>query len=424
MDVRKTPEMIEEGQKNALKWLLSDPEAEEILKELPYFQELAAGSSDEIKSFDALTEEQKAKLIKELEASQYLYQLAYEKAIGKLQQRDSGQAFINDSPVVKNLLKREKGDIVLGTNEETGEPAIFTIYDGYLTPIEKEIVEDIAKFWLDGQVTKDGNIFHTVGQLYRAMRPGMKGQSPTKEQRGALMDTLNGLERKITFKLNDYLKVWGGFETNGGRIPLLSFSEFFGKIRGQEDLLIVHSNISILCLIAKNLHMYERPAQEVKAIEQLRYTLKLKEPLQISGKPVTKRSFATNEERRKFCRKYGIAKEDIAEYGESSKPWALSENRIALRSVLLTFVYGYIRARAVNKPHSNKLPYATIFERCEVNTNSRELVKRAKTDIGVIMAHFVRKIPELKGWGEYTNKDNKKADGVEIFLRLPEVNGG
>jgi len=48
-------------------------------------------------------------------------------------------------------------------------------------------------------------------------------QANVLEQRAALMDALTELskpERKLTFKLNDYLKTWGGFETNGGRVRL------------------------------------------------------------------------------------------------------------------------------------------------------------------------------------------------------------
>lgn len=428
MAIKKdVPEMTNEGQRNLLKWLQSNPSAEEILEDLPTLRNITGLNVDGdvvIQGFDLLPPETQEQLKKIVEANKYLYDLAIETAVGKLQQRDSGLTFVNNSPVIKNLLKREKGEIVLGTNEETGEPAIFTLLDGYLTPYEKECIECIAKFWLDGQVTKEGNIWHTAGQLYRAMRHGAGTARPTKEQREELVKTLNGLERKITYKLNDYLKVWGGFETNGGRVPLLSFSEFFGKIRGQEDLLIVHSNISIACLIAKNLHMYERPKQELKAVVQRRYTLELKEPITLSGKTVLKRSFATNEARVKWCKKYGITADQIASHAEQAKPWALSENRIALRSVLQDFVFSYIRARAAGKMHSNKLPYATILERCGL-TNHHESIKRAKADIAVILDHFVSctELPELKAWSVYKNKDSKEADGVQIFLQLPELKG-
>lgn len=422
---KQPPEMMNEGQRNLLKWLQSEPTAEEILTDLPTLRSLSALNIDGdivIQGFDLLPEETQAQLLKEVEATRYLYNLALETITGKLQQRDSGLAFVNNSPVVKNLIKRERGEITLGKNEETGELAIFTLLDGYLTPYEREGLECIAKFWLDGQVTKDGNIWHTVGQLYRAMRHGANTQSPTKEQRDAIMEMLNGLERKVTFKLNDYLKVWGGFETNGGRVPLLSFSEFFGKIRGQEDLLVVHSNISIVTLLAKNLQMYERPKQELKAIKQTRYTLELKEPLQIGGKPVKKRSFDSNEARVKFCKKHNITREQIADYGEVAKPWALSENRIALRAVLQDFVYSYIRARAARppKPHSNKLPFSAIFERCSMTHH--ETIKRAKADIAIILDHFIAcgELPELKGWALYTNKNSDTPDGIEIYIELSE----
>lgn len=422
---KKPPEMVIEGQKATLGWLLSNPEPGEILEDLPILRSLSEARLDGdggaiLQGFELLAPEDQERLRKIQEASDYLYNLALEKAVETMEQRDSGRAFVNTSPVIKNLIAREAGEIKLGINEETGETAIFTLLDGYLTPYENEVIACIAKFWLDKQVTKEGNIYHSLGQLYRAMRHGAGTQSPTKQQREALLETLNGLERKMTFKLNDYLKIWGGFETNGGRVPFLSFSEFFGKMRGQEDLLILHSNISVVSLLAKNLHMYERPNQELIGIKTTRYTLELKEPLQIGGKPVKKRSFATNEDRVKFCRKYGITRSQIADFGEISKPWAISENRIELRNTLQYFATNYIRARAAGKLHSNKLPYSIIFERCKVTHH--EAIKRAKADIAIILDHFVKcgEMPELKAWSEYKNKNSREADGIQIFLQLPE----
>lgn len=433
-------EMTNDGQRNCLEWLQSQPDTEELLRDLPTLEKLAelkleGEGGAVVQGWELLPPEAQEELRKIQAANKYLYELAAGMVRERLQPRDSGQNFINDSPVVKELIKRitpqaqrSKSEIVLGTNTETGEPAIFTLLGGYITPYEKEVIECVSKFKLDGQLTEKGRVWFTLGQLYRAMRHGAGTARPTPEQKQALLQCLIKLsndDRKLTFKLNEYLKVWGGFETNGGRLRIIGFDELFGKIRGQEDILILLDDTPVICAVAENLQMWEPIAQEVKAIQQRRYTLELKEPIQIGGKPAKKRSFATNEERVKFCKKYGITSADIESYSDSVKPWALSDNRIALRSVILSFVYSYIRARAAGKPHSNKLPYSAIFERCEVDTNSPETVKRAKNDIGVIMNHLTacQHIKELKSWGEYTNKGSKKPDGIEISLKLPEIEG-
>lgn len=337
--------------------------------------------------------------------------------------RDSGQNFINQSPATHALVKRETGEIFLGTNPENGEVAIMTLLSGYLKPYEKEILECISKFKLEGQVTENNKIWFTLGQLYKALRHGAGTSSPQAEQKEALLNALIELSndsRKITFKLNDYLRVWGGFETNGGRLRIIGFDELYGKIRGQEDILIMLDNTPLICAIAENLKMFEVIGQEVKAIQQRRYTLTLKKTISINGKAVKKRSFASNEERVKFCKKYGVTKAQIETHEETSKPWKLSENRIALRAVILDFVYRYIRARSIGRNHSNKLPYKTIFERCEIDVNTRVTVKRVKDDIAVILTHLVNceGLPELKSWSEYKNKGSKQADGVKISLQL------
>ena len=61
--------------------------------------------------------------------------------------------------------------------------------------------------------------------------------------------------------------------------------------------------------------------------------------------------------------------------------------------------------------------------RCNIDVNSREATKRARADIAVILNHLVNcdSLQELKAWSEYTNKHSKKADGIQIFLQLPEL---
>lgn len=290
---------------------------------------------------------------------------------------------INQDPFTKALLQRKQGAIYAGTSPDTGEIAEINIVNGYITPYEKEIIESIAKFKADGQTTERGKTWFTLGQLYRAMRHGAGTTSPLKTQKETLLQALNELERperKIFYSLNEAVQTWGGFDKIGGRIRVISFDEEYGKYRGQEDILIILDNTPIICEIAERLKMVETIDQSIKA---------------------------------------------IITYKEGQKPrkWNLTENRIALRSVILDFVYTYIRARAANKCQSNKLPYKKIFELCKIDTKSRETTKRAKKDIAVILEHLKRceALPELKDWKEYTNKRSTAADGIEIFLKVPEI---
>lgn len=338
---------------------------------------------------------------------------------------DSGLTVINKSPATKALMEGKTGCIYFGTNPDTGNRAEAIIKSGFLTVYEKEVLECISKFKIDGQITNTGKIWFTLGQLYRSLRHGAGTQSPTEEQKKALLQQLAELsseDRKIEFRLTEALKVWGGFEATGGRIRILGFDELYGKIRGQEDILIILDQTPILNALSENVFMYERPPQEVKAIQEHRYTLELKEPITINGKAAKRRSFTSNEARRSFCKKHGITTENIAKYGELKKPVALSENRIALRGYLQTFVFGYISARAAGTPYSNKMPYSQIFEACKIKTSSRESVKRAKEFIALVLDHYMAcaELPELKRWEEYTNKGSRTPDGIQIFVELPE----
>ena len=330
--------------------------------------------------------------------------------------KESDDNYINDSPIIKALVRKEKGEYNLGINKETGEAAIFTLIDGYVTPYEKEILECVSKFNIDGQVTENGKTFFTLGQLYRSLRHGKGTQSPTKEQRAELLVALTELsrpERKLSFVINDYLKVWGGFETNGGRIRIVSFDELYGKYRGQEDILIVLDETPVLCMLSQNLRMGELIDQSIKAIKQPRYTLEFKQETK-TGKPITKRSFSSNEQRQEFCKKNGITKKDIVKAECKLQPYSLTENRISIRSVLFSFVFSYIRATTAGKTHSNKLPYKTIWERCGLSNDSNQ-IKRDKEAIFVILDHLKRE-RVISSWKEYANKGSRKANGIEIKI--------
>lgn len=337
--------------------------------------------------------------------------------------KDSGLAIVNNTMLVKRLMQpdRKTGDMRLGRDRKTGADVILTLVNGHITPYEKEIFEAIAKFKLEGRVMENNVIYFTTSDLYRALRHGAGSARPTADQRKALLKALYELtriERRIEIKLDSYTKIWLGFETNGGKFPLIkTFTEFHGKNRGQEtDELILLDETPIINVFAERLNQWEEIGQEVKAIQQRKYTLELKEPMLIGGKQVRKRSFATNEERRKFCKANGIKTADIKEHSEAVKPWTLNEQRISLRAVLIDFVYTYIRSRTAGAPCSNRKPYADILKCAGIDAEHRETRKRAIADIGVILDHLRETVPELKGWTEYTNKGSKKPDGIKITM--------
>ena len=366
----------------------------------------------------------------------------YEQLLGDvLTYNDSGKNIVNADPAMKALVSRKYGEVFYGTNPENKERAVLQLIEGYITPYEKELLECVAKFKWDGQITEKGKIWFTLGQLYRSMRHGAGTVSPQKQQKAELLKALNELEkveRKLEFQLNGSLTAWGGFEATGGKFRIISFDELYGKINGQDDILIVTDDTPVINLISENVGMYEVISQEVKGIMQSCYQMTLKKPLEIKKEvknketgeketkitKVTKRSFKTLKEKQAFLEKHGLTDADVEGCVLDKKPFTLNESRIAVRAVILDFVYRYIRARGAKQPkhYSNMLPYKVIFERCGVDTGSREIVKLTKYNISVILDHLVscESLPELVGWREYANKHSKKADGIEIFVEFAE----
>jgi len=182
--------------------------------------------------------------------------------------------------------------------------------------------------------------------------------------------------------------------------------------------LIVFHNTPFLVELLDRLQFCETLDQEVKEIKEYRYTLTLKEPITINGKRAKSRSFKSNEQRRAFCAKHGITKENIADHGEALRVWPQTGGRIALREALTEFVFDYINARGAGRNVSNRKPYKDIFEHCGISTANRSTVKCAKEDIAVILDYWTKSelVPWLKGWAEYTNKRSTKPDGIEIYL--------
>lgn len=326
---------------------------------------------------------------------------------------------VSHDPIIRAMTHGETGEVLQSTNPATGELAVYSIRGGALTLEEKATLIAIKDLRDAGNVTPRGFIYFSLGQLYRAKRGQKATGGIQKEQKEAELKLLEHMaETWHNYELNETMKLWGGFETKRGKVKLLGFDVHEGTINGNEDDLIVLHNTPFLITLLDRLRFHETLNQEVKEIKEYKYTLKLKKPLDINGKKVKSRSFKSNQERREFCKKYEISKEDIADHGETLAIWKQTSARIALREALTDFVFGYINARGAGRNVSNRRPYRDIFEHCGINTANRMTVKRAKEDIAVILDYWSNSelVPWLKGWREYTNKRSTKPDGIEIFL--------
>jgi len=334
------------------------------------------------------------------------------------------QVTVTHDPITRALVKGKPGEVRIGSDPTTGEAAIYTLLAGNVTLAEASALQALFDFKRAGQVTKSGFIYCTKGQLYRARR-GIAGTGGAqKEQKEAEGDLIAAMAAKrIKFEVNAPAMAYGGFEVKNANIGIIAQPDIYGgTIRGQEDELLVFPNTPMLLALWEKVKMFECLPREVKAIKQYKYTLTLKEPVTIKGKKTKKRSFTSNEERRKFCTDNGIKAADIAEHGEQLDTWNQTEKRIAIREALSFFVFGYINARGAGRSISNKKPYSDIFEQCGINTNHREAVRRAKEDIATILDYWVKceAVPWLKSWTEYTNKGSKRPDGVAISIGSAE----
>lgn len=324
---------------------------------------------------------------------------------------NSGRSYILDNPAMKRITRtREESseridNIVLSGRENI----VMNIVDGYLTPYEREIIEAIMKCKQDGQVTQKGKIFCTVGQIYRSVRGGGDIR-PTKEQKEDIMNDLRELEasgRKIGFELVNAKTLFDEFALEGGRIRILSFDEFWGKIRGQDEMLIVFDETPLLIMISEKLGMFESVSQEIKHIQEEYWTLKLDNGEVIKG---------TVAECQKKLNKLGMSRENIVQSDKALRTMALSKNRIALRNVIISFVWSYMRARGSNPPkaHSNKINYTDIFNQCEIGKTWQEK-DRAKIAIRSILDHLKRH-DVIKSWCEYTNQNDNSPSGIQFFI--------
>lgn len=294
----------------------------------------------------------------------------------KVKAGENDYSIINEDPLTRKIIKQEGGgDVFFGLSPESGEPAIFNVISCPMTVYEIAIVESIATFDFSKQITAEGRAWFTVGQLYRALRQGPGTQSPTKKQKQALYEDLKKLRSKtIAYKTNEAMRSYGGFLVEEGDDMIISFDARVGTLRGQPDMLIILHDTPLLNKISKNLKMREVVSHEVKAIKYMK-----------NGK---------------------------------EEAWTLTKDRIAIRTVLETFVFGYIRALGAGNEASNKIRYEDVFKRCGIGNRWTE-IKRGKEAIAIIMHHFVKNINMLEGWKEYSNKPGGEPVGIAISVKAP-----
>lgn len=343
----------------------------------------------------------------------------------------NGLTLTNSTPLKKSLVKQEYGIVNFGTNSKDVPTSTMRLIGGKLGYTECCMLDCLHEFKRDSKrkITVMGKtyFFFSLAELYRAMRGGRKVR-PTNEQQQELLKRLRDLssdDRKIDFKLNDVMREKLGFDTFGGEFRFLTgFDKVYWSYRGQETTVILYDYEQTYFHIAERYRMIEEHKETLRDVQKYVYTLTLKNPIQIKGANCKRRTFKSNEERIAFCRKHGITRENIEDFGEKHTNYTLNDNSLAIREALLDFVMRYIRARYAipPKPYSNRKPYADIFKECGIAVDTREQRKRATDDIRIILDHFKKcgDLPELKNWQPYKNRGSRANDGIEIFVERPD----
>lgn len=318
---------------------------------------------------------------------------------------------MNDSPVTKGLLKAADGKpykpkTFALSRRTDGEPATVRLLEGYINGYELGILNCIAKFKHEGRITESGKIYFTLGQLYRALRHG-DDQSPTNEQKQELLERLREMSedrRKINFAIDGNRPLFEEFEIFGGRVRIVSFDELFGrKINGQEvDVFIICDNTPVLCKMAEEFKVQEIIPQDLKSIKEKLYKVTLS-----NGETMTGNSRKVKE----ITAKNKVEKVEFEKY----RKWKMSENRIALREVVFSFVWQCRRAVYGKKLVSFQKNYADIFSDPSIGVKTNKDRARRIEDIADIMDYLKEKNIILD-WQEYSNAGSSRMDGIKIFL--------
>ena len=345
-------EIMAEGQRNVLEWLKTEASPEEIKEIMPFLKGNCEAS--------------------ESAADMELKTAALER-LATCAAKDSGQSVTDQSLLTKMLMKTaDTGALTIGSRNGIEKQGRAQIEGGRLTLIEYNILRSIVSYQLDNEAMTEREITLTASQIYRKMRRGKGSGKVNKSQQEKIHAAMLGLDRWVSYWLNDDAREWLNIDEKRLRHrKLLQFGFDEGFINGQRtEFYYTIYNVGLLQEIAYKAGQLERIPQEVLAIQENK--------------------------------------------GEKWKDWTLSETRIKLRTVLELFYYQMIRSASII---SNKKPYSDIFAACEIGTH-RETRKRAKEDIKTILNYW-QHLGLFESWSEYGN-----SRGIEIYLKREGAENG
>lgn len=335
------------------------------------YQELKEGNAEDV-SFIGLSQELQQEVNEGLKHTQ-----------------ETGNAYHEDNPLLKELVKRNTTGTQAKSPVTIAHKNDLIITRGNIGMYGSEILNNLAKCLREGhQTTTSGKGYLTIGQLYKWMSGGAKdalSEVQSNEIRTALEEMSS---QRIGYITNEELADILGLEVDGELADfkveeadeqLIKCDFYKGTIRGQKATLVVFEFARIINRMMEKLSWYEVMPQDIKCIQYQDKNGKL-------------------------------------------KTWSLTKQRIELRACIFNFVISYIRARAAKKNHSNCKPYDDIFRECEIDISHRETRKRRQADIAVILDHLQRK-GVISKWEEYSNRGSKRPDGIKVFLSKELIGG-
>ena len=350
---------------------------------------------------------------------------------------DSKTAYVSTSIALRAAYNQQRyKDGLQWVNPETGEIATFRLLSDFMTPAEIDFVEAVVKYMDAGQVTKDGKVWATDGQLGRAMGMQNGSGSLSEKQQNEIYETIEAISsdaRRVSADFNRVFQVYGGFEATGfDKYRIMDYYRWKGKkVRGKpiEHLYVFTFSEVMKCaagIMAENIRFGTDIKQEIKNVQSLRYAVELAEPTEKGTKDTHVRTFATAEERSAYYRRNGITPSQIVREYTTQKTVSVSKQFRSIRAVILNFAFSYVRARNAKNPSNfdPRLPYAKIWEACAADgCTAYNSPQQKKQNIKLVHAVFEwLKYYGVCNWTTYKNSGSKTPDGVRISV-IRELEG-
>lgn len=301
-------------------------------------------------------------------------------ATHELEARDNGYTFADGSKHMRELMRTcNTGAVMLG--DKLREASISFSTSSAITPMEYNVLRSIMAFYKSGQVTDEGNVYFTAGQMYRKIRHGAgsgslpANRAPQKE----IEKTLEQLERRITMHFSEgafaWIKLDGEnvrFEGRTARLNILQYTPIDGRLNGKEETLYIINNLPVICAITEQMNQGELLPQSYLGIQQ-----------------------AT---------------------GKGWKRYYLTEKRINVRTVLEMWILQAYRARDARKVISLKKPYQDIMQESRSqDTNKARAIEDIKETVRIILDWW-QHAGFIAGWGVYSTATERER-GVYIELQ-------